>query len=172
MRGTSPAGGEGDLVIRPMCLQDVDAVVEIDRLSFALPWSENAFRYEVQENPAARAWVAERNGRVVGMLVLWLVLDEAHVATLAVHPQCRRQGIGKQLLVTALEAAWREGARRAFLEVRLSNLVAQAMYAKLGFGIDGRRLHYYKDNGEDALLMSLDMTSLPWHPHPLTAEAG
>ncbi len=149
----------GALVIRPMRPQDIEAVITIDRLSFTLPWSERAFHYEVSENPSARAWVAEWEGQVAGMLVLWLVLDEAHIATLAVHPDCRRRGIGERLLVTALEAARQEGGRRAFLEVRLSNLAAQAMYTKLGFVMDGRRLHYYKDNGEDALLMSLDMTS-------------
>lgn len=149
---------EGPLVIRPMCYEDVTAVAEIDCLSFSLPWSERAFHYEISENHTARPWVAEWSGHVIGMLVLWLVLDEAHIATLAIHPDYRRRGIGEHLLITALEAARAEGAKRAFLEVRASNLAAQAMYAKLGFAVDGRRLHYYKDNGEDAVLMSLDMT--------------
>jgi ribosomal-protein-alanine N-acetyltransferase len=159
------------LRIRPMRSQDVSTVAEIDRLSFTLPWSEGAFRYEVNENPTARAWVAEWDGRVVGMLILWLVLDEAHIATLATHPDYRRRGIGARLLATALDAARAEGARRAFLEVRVSNLAAQALYARFGFVVDGRRLCYYRDNGEDALLLSLDMTSLPDERYPLTAEA-
>lgn len=162
--------GTEPLVIRPMRSEDVTIVAEIDRLSFSLPWSERAFCYEIRENPTARPWVAEWRGCVVGMLVLWLVLDEAHIATLAVHPDYRRRGIGARLLTTALEAARAEGAKRAFLEVRASNLAAQAMYAKLGFVADGRRLHYYKDNGEDAVLMSLDMTSLQRSRSLLRAE--
>ncbi len=158
------------LVIRPMRPDDVAAVAAIDRLSFSLPWSERAFRHEVSENPSARAWVAEQSGCLVGMLVLWLVLDEAHIATLATHPDYRRRGIGERLLTTALDAARAEGAKRAFLEVRAGNLAAQAMYAKLGFVVDGRRLHYYKDNGEDAVLMSLDMILPQKNRHLLTAE--
>jgi ribosomal-protein-alanine N-acetyltransferase len=142
------------LTIRPMRREDLSAVVELERLSFTLPWSENAFRYEL-ENPASRAWVVEKDGQVVASLVLWLVLDEAHIATVAVHPDHRRQGIARALLLHALRAAWNEGARQAFLEVRLSNLAAQELYRQLGFEISGRRPRYYHDNHEDALLMTL-----------------
>ncbi|MCX7608058.1 MAG: ribosomal protein S18-alanine N-acetyltransferase [Anaerolineales bacterium] len=142
--------------IRRMTLADVPAVYEIDRLSFSLPWTEGSFRYEVAENPHSRSWVAEVDGRVVGMLVLWLVLDEAHIATIATHPDYRRQGIGERLLLYALRSARAEGARRAFLEVRVGNRAAQALYKKYGFVVDGVRPKYYKDNNEDALLMSLD----------------
>ncbi len=145
-----------NLKIRRMTLADVPAVAEIDRLSFSLPWPERSFRYEVSQNPAARAWVAEVEGRVAAMLVLWLILDEAHIATIATHPDFRRQKIGERLLLHALAAAREEGVGRAFLEVRVSNLAAQALYKKYGFVVDGIRPHYYKDNNEDALLMSLD----------------
>lgn len=144
------------LKIRRMTLTDVPAVAEIDRLSFSLPWPERSFRYEVSENPAARPWVAEVDGRVAAMLVLWLLVDEAHIATIATHPDFRRQGIGERLLLHALVAAREEGAARAFLEVRAGNLAAQAFYKKYGFVVDGIRPRYYKDNNEDALLMSLD----------------
>jgi ribosomal-protein-alanine N-acetyltransferase len=145
-----------NLIIRRMTLEDVLAVHAIDLLSFSLPWSERSFRFEVAENPAARGWVAETEGRVVAMLVLWFIVDEAHIATIAVHPDFRRQGIGEQILLHALEAAQSEGARRAFLEVRAGNTEAQAMYRKYGFVVDGVRPKYYKDNNEDAILMSLD----------------
>jgi ribosomal-protein-alanine N-acetyltransferase len=139
-----------------MRLEDVSAVHEIDMLSFSLPWPERSFNYEVNENPAARCWVAEVDGRITAMLVMWLIVDEAHIATLATHPGFRRQGIGERLLLTALAAAREEGARRAFLEVRAGNLGAQALYKKYGFSVDGVRPRYYKDNNEDAILMSLD----------------
>lgn len=143
------------LEIRPMRLTDLEAVVTLDRLSFTLPWSERSFRYELTENPAARAWVAEKEEQVVGMLLLWLIVDEAHIATLAVHPEHRQQGIARRLLLQALRSAWEEGAREAFLEVRVSNLAAQHLYRQLGFEISGRRARYYRDNNEDALLMTL-----------------
>ena len=143
------------LIIRKMTVEDVPAAHEIDRLSFALPWPERSLRFEVTDNPAARCWVAELDGNVVGMLVLWVIIDEAHIATLATHHEFRRQGIAKQLLVTALDNAYVEGARSALLEVRAGNEAAQAMYRKFGFEIVGRRERYYKDNNEDAVLMTL-----------------
>jgi ribosomal-protein-alanine N-acetyltransferase len=139
-----------------MRLDDLPAVHEIDLLSFSLPWPERSFRFELTDNPVARCWVAAEDRRVVAMLVLWLIVDEAHIATIAVHPEFRRKGLGERLLVYALNAAREEGARRAFLEVRAGNLGAQDLYNKYGFIVDGLRLKYYKDNNEDAILMSLD----------------
>jgi ribosomal-protein-alanine N-acetyltransferase len=149
------------VVIRRMTLEDVPTVAEIDRSSFSLPWPERSFRFEVTENPASRGWVLEKDGQIAAMLVLWLIIDEAHIATIATHPDFRRQGFGEQILLTALRTAYAEGGRRAFLEVRAGNLAARAMYQKYGFIVDGIRPRYYKDNFEDAILMSLDdLTSL------------
>ncbi|MBU2610770.1 MAG: ribosomal protein S18-alanine N-acetyltransferase [Chloroflexi bacterium] len=149
------------LVFRRMRLEDVLAVHAIDTFSFNMPWPERSFRFEVSENAASRAWVAEAqvNGRnqILGMLILWLVVDEAHIATFAVHPDFRRNGIGCRIIVEALTAAFAEGARRAFLEVRAGNTAAQAMYRKFGFEVTGRRPRYYKDNDEAAILMSMEM---------------
>lgn len=143
-------------LVRRMTLEDVPAVHEIDLLSFTLPWPERSFRFEIKENPAARGWVVEIDGRIAAMLMLWFIVDEVHIATIATHPDFRRQGIGEQLLLHALRAARTEGARRAFLEVRAGNLGAQSLYKKYGFIVDGRRPKYYRDNNEDALLMSLE----------------
>jgi [ribosomal protein S18]-alanine N-acetyltransferase len=144
------------LSIRRMKLDDVPAAHEIDVLSFSLPWPERSFRFELTENPTSRGWVAEKDGKVAAMLVLWFIVDEAHIATIAVHPDFRRQGIGEQILLSALKAVQDEGARRAFLEVRAGNLAAQAMYKKYGFEVAGVRRGYYRDNNEDALLMNLE----------------
>ena len=144
------------ILIRRMTLEDVPAVHEIDTLSFSLPWPERSFRFELTENPVSRGWVAEVNSRIAAMLVLWFIIDEAHVATIAVHPDFRRQGIGEQILLYALRSAQTEGARRAFLEVRAGNVAAQTMYKKYGFAIAGVRRGYYRDNNEDALLMNLE----------------
>jgi len=88
-----------------MLLEDLDQVVAIDQVSFSLPWPARSFRFEITDNPAARGWVAETDDRVVGMLVLWMIVDEAHIATLATHPDFRRQGIAQQLLIHALQSA-------------------------------------------------------------------
>jgi len=144
------------VLIRRMTLEDVPAVHEIDTLSFSLPWPERSFRFELTENPVARGWVAEVGSRIAAMLVLWFIIDEAHVATIAVHPDFRRQGIGEQILLYALRSAQAEGAYRAFLEVRAGNVAAQTMYKKYGFEVAGVRRGYYRDNNEDALLMNLE----------------
>ena len=143
-------------LIRRMTLTDVPAVHEIDVLSFSLPWPERSFRFELTENPVSRGWVAEVDEKIAAMLVIWFIIDEAHIATIAVHPDFRRQGIGEQIMLHALRAAREEGARRAFLEVRAGNEAAQGMYKKYGFDVVGVRLGYYKDNNEDAFLMNLE----------------
>src|SRR5512142_427953 len=145
------------LTIRKMALEDIPAVVELDQKSFSLPWPERSFRFEVTENPASHCWVAEEDGKVVGMIVVWLIVDEAHVATIATHPDFRRQGIAKRLLSHALLRLIDEGARSSFLEVRESNLAAQEMYRKFGYEETGRRRRYYSDNDEDAILMDLSL---------------
>src|ERR1041385_3367151 len=145
-----------NLTIRKMTLEDIPAVVELDQRSFSLPWPERPFRFEITENPASHCWVAEADGKVVGMIVVWLIVDEAHVATIATHPDFRRQGIGKNLLGYALRDLIGKGARSSFLEVRESNVAAQDMYRQFGYKESGRRRRYYKDNDEDAILMNLD----------------
>ena len=146
--------------IRRMELSDVDTVKEIDNLSFTLPWPRRAFLFELQENQASHFYVAEHTGpdgesRVVGMIGLWLIVDEVHISTLAVHPAYRRQGIARRLILEAILQSRRKGARSATLEVRESNLGALELYQQLGFRITGRRARYYKDNNEDAVLMTI-----------------
>lgn len=145
-----------NVAIRRMTLEDVSTVHEIDTLSFSLPWPERSFRFELTENPVSRNWVAESDGRIAAMLVLWLIVDEAHIATLATAPDFRRLGIGERLLIAALVSARNEGAARAFLEVRAGNAAALALYKKYGFVVAGVRPRYYKDNNEDAILMNLE----------------
>lgn len=144
--------------MRPMTMDDVPPVVAIDRLSFPLPWSEGSFRSDLAKNPAAHLMVAETgepgSSRIVGYVGFWLVVDEAHLSTLAVHPDWRGQGIGERLLLEAMRVAAGRGAEMMTLEVRASNEAAKSLYAKHGFHLVGRRRRYYKDNMEDALLMT------------------
>jgi ribosomal-protein-alanine N-acetyltransferase len=145
--------------IRPMQSEDIPRVMEIDRLSFPLPWSENSFRKELAENEHAYFFVADEvagaaRADVVGFAGYWYIVDECHISTLAVHPTWRRQGLGELLLRAVLQHAMDQGAVLATLEVRQTNLRAQALYQKYGFDVVGRRRQYYRDNGEDALLMT------------------
>jgi [ribosomal protein S18]-alanine N-acetyltransferase len=144
------------LLIRKMTLEDIDQVVAIDEASFSMPWPPRSFKFELTDNPASRSWVAEIEGQVVGIMVAWMIVDEIHIATIATHNDFRRQGIGEKLLIHTLKSAKEEGAITSFLEVRESNRFARQMYNKFGYVEVGRRRHYYKDNNEDAILMSLD----------------
>lgn len=145
------------VLIRKMTVEDVPVVAQLDRASFSLPWPEHAFYYEVKDNFAARCFVAEaEDEHVIGMVVSWVILDELHIATLAVHPEYRRQGIGELILTKALQDGHEAGTQHALLEVRAGNEAAQNLYRKFGFKAAGRRPKYYKDNGEDAILMNLD----------------
>lgn len=149
------------VIVRPMELRDVPRVREIDLASFSLPWPERSFRFEITENPASRLWVADvqlSDGQcvVVGMIVMWQVLDEAHIGTFAIHPAFRRRGIGSQLLAKSLLEVYEMGVRQCYLEVRRSNLAAQNLYQKFGFKVTSVRKGYYRDNGEDALIMTLE----------------
>jgi ribosomal-protein-alanine N-acetyltransferase len=156
--------------IRSMRLDDLEMVHSIDQLSFSLPWPKRSYQYELLENPASRLWVAETqvpdgNTRIAGMVVMWLIIDEAHIATLAVHPDFRGQGIASKLLITALKDAIQKGMHQATLEVRANNQNAHDLYRKFGFIVAGHRPRYYRDNNEDALIMTLHglgKDSLTW----------
>lgn len=150
------------VLIRPMREDDIQAVREIDQMSFSLPWPERAYRHEITKTTTSFLHVAEldlpiEDNRVIGMVVVWLVLDEAHIATIAVHPDFRRQGIGEKLLLVALEKSLENGATQAMLEVRTSNHAARNLYHRFGFEVVGRRSRYYRDNHEDAVLMNLEV---------------
>lgn len=145
-----------------MALGDIDQVSELERESFPSPWPAGAYRRELLDNALARYFVAVEPGRegegapelVVGVLGLWLMVDEAHIVTLAVRRAHRRRGVGESLLVRALKEAKENGCRVVTLECRLSNAPALALYEKYGFLRVGLRKRYYTDNNEDAVLMT------------------
>lgn len=139
--------------IDPMRVEDIPRVLEIERQCFSTPWPRDAYRRELQENRTACYLVARQDGVVVGYAGMWVILEEAHVTTLAVGPHYRRRKIGERLLVALIEEARARGARWVTLEVRRSNHAAQALYRKYGFRDVHVRPRYYSDNGEDALIM-------------------
>lgn len=140
--------------ISPMRVEDLEKVLEIEDLSFPTPWSRNSFLYELLENERALYLVAKSPwGDVIGYIGLWVIFDEGHITNVAVHPDYRRRGVGKALMLAMVEAVKQRGVRHLTLEVRRSNLAAQDLYQKLGFVHMGVRRKYYLDNNEDALIM-------------------
>ena len=152
------------IMIRRMELRDIERVMEIDRQSFSLTWPERSYIYELTKNGNSRIWLAEIADpgpflKVIGVLGVWVIVDEAHISTVAVDPAYRQLKVASQLLEYALKMAGEEGAAVARLEVRASNFPAIRMYENFGFKVVNRRPRYYSDNNEDALLMDLDMVS-------------
>jgi ribosomal-protein-alanine N-acetyltransferase len=158
------------VVVEPMRIEDVPAVHEIERLSFRTPWPSYAFEQELRGNRLARYVVARAGDAVVGFAGIWLMVDDAHITTFSVHPEWRRQGIGRQLLLSLVELSIAIGARRMTLEVRASNEAAQALYRSFGFEGAGRRPRYYSDDGEDALVMTTPALTDARIRRVLTAE--
>jgi ribosomal-protein-alanine N-acetyltransferase len=136
-----------------MAASDLDQVLDIERASFPTPWTRAAFSYEIEQNKVARCTLLRGRRGIVGYLCLWEIGHEIHITNLAVHPEWRRRGVGRQLLGAALIEGVARGVTLAFLEVRPSNTRALALYESLGFQVIGRRNGYYFDTGEDALVM-------------------
>jgi [ribosomal protein S18]-alanine N-acetyltransferase len=138
--------------IRPMGEGDLDAVMEIERASFTMPWTPETFRGLLRRSDSL-LWVAEAEGGVVAYAAVWMVLDQAELGDIAVAEAWRRRGIGRRLLETVLEAMRRRGVRELFLEVRPSNHEARRLYEQYGFAEVGRRKDYYERPREDALVL-------------------
>ncbi|MBZ4688348.1 MAG: [ribosomal protein S18]-alanine N-acetyltransferase [Clostridia bacterium] len=139
--------------IEKMTLEHLDEVMEIEKLSYTTPWSREAFVTEVQDNDFAKYFVALQHSVVIGYAGMWIILDESHVTTIAVHPDFRKQGLGRLLMTTLMKEAIVLGADRITLEVRPSNTSARSLYNSLGFKPVGVRKGYYTDNNEDAIIM-------------------
>lgn len=135
---------------------DLDEVMAIERTSFRHPWSANFFLEELQV-ACARSILAQVTGKIVGYVLFWLLPEEIDIHNIAVHPQFRRQGIGQTLLRQVVEQARRRDSSRVTLEVRISNIGAQKLYESVGFTSQGLRKGYYSDDGEDALIMALQL---------------
>jgi len=142
--------------LREMCPSDIDQIMAIERASFSCPWSARFFLEEIGVS-YSKSLLAEVGGRVVGYLVYWQLPIGVDIHNLAVHPEFRRQGIGRYLLATMIRSASDRGSKNVTLEVRKSNTLAQKLYFSLDFTVKGVRRGYYSDDGEDAVVMALDL---------------
>ena len=127
-----------------------EQVYQIEELSFITPWSRKSIRSEI-DNKAGRYIVILDGEKVAAYGGFWLVLDEANINNVAVHPDYRGRGISKLLMNTLIQMAMAEGAKHMYLEVRSSNSVAQGLYRGLGFKMIGLRSGSYLDTAEDAI---------------------
>lgn len=142
-----------------VCLMEpkhIVSVCEIEQLCFVSPWNPHMFQEELEKNPLCRYLVLldkKNPSCVVAYAGYWKVLEEGHITNVAVRPQWQHRGAGTYLMGQMMAFAAAEGITAMTLEVRRSNEIAQALYGKLGFVVEGVRPKYYEDNGEDALLM-------------------
>ena len=134
--------------------EDLDAVASLESASFTNPWTRDMLARELERSEVTRVYVLRLPGRrVAAFCACWVIHDELHVNTIAVDSTVRRQGLATRLMEHVLIDAARDGARRATLEVRRSNLAALGLYQRLGFKVTAVRPRYYSHPEEDALIL-------------------
>lgn len=146
--------------IEEMRPEDLEAVLRVEVASFSEPWTREMFESELIPGVSLALVARSDVGTLFGYFCGSIVGDECHISNIAVDPRVRRRGVGRKLLLSALEVASQHGARTASLEVRASNRAAQSLYRTFGFTVVGRRRRYYTRPVEDAIIMCL---------HPLAA---
>ena len=175
------------VTLQPMRMADIQQVVQIDKISFPIPWPAHSYRYELTKNHNSRMFVLHppgptdsANGRslrnllggwmeapspdkIIGYSGLWILSDEVHISTVGILPDWRGRYLGELLFFAMLRHSLRIGARITTLEVRTSNEVAINLYRKYAFDITGRRPGYYRDNGEDAWIMTVQSGQNDYH---------
>ncbi|NCA98942.1 MAG: ribosomal-protein-alanine N-acetyltransferase [Clostridia bacterium] len=148
-----------DWLVRPARLDDLSSLVRLEQTCFAIPWTEQSLRSDLENPSLARYFVAEsKTSGVIGYIACYQAADTAQITNLAVLPDFRRQGVGELLLGTLLEWAHASQVATVDLEVRSSNESAIRLYQKMGFAKVGVRRAYYSDNNENANIMLKNIT--------------
>jgi ribosomal-protein-alanine N-acetyltransferase len=150
------------MIIRTLQLRDLSAIEDIERDSYATPWSRSMFAGELSKaSSVCLGAFDEETGELIGYLIVSRYVDAWHVMNIAVDPSVRRAGVATALLVRLFELTSGDGRRGYTLEVRVSNTGAINLYERLGFQPRGIRRGYYTDNREDALIMWRDPQPQP-----------
>ena len=143
-----------DLSLRKIKKSDLDAIMVIEELVYPEHhWSKESFENEIENNLANYKCAVGKDGIIKGFYGFWQILEEAHITTIATHPDYQRQGIAKILMTDIVEECYKKMIKYITLEVRESNVPAISLYDKFGFSTIGTRKKYYQDNNEDALIM-------------------
>jgi [ribosomal protein S18]-alanine N-acetyltransferase len=145
---------EAPFTIRPMREGDLPRVLAIEVVCYSVPWKEATF-LSLMRRTDSDLYVAEDEGGIIGYTACWTVIDQSELGNVAVTPEARGRGAGGALVDTVVDRVRERGARELFLEVRESNLGAQALYRERGFVVVSRRRSYYAHPTEDALVMRL-----------------
>ncbi len=153
---TLPPDAFGHVIVRTMQAADIPAVMDVEHAAFDRGWAATSFQRELADNRMARYVVLEVDATIVGFGGVWLMVDEAHVVTVAVRPDYRRHGFGRLLVHGLVQLAGCCGMLAATLECRVSNAAARALYSQYGFYEVGNRPRYYQDNQEDAVIMTTE----------------
>ncbi len=143
--------------IRKANSMDVDGIYDIEVNTFSDAWTRDSFVQEIEENNLANYYVAYIDEKLVAYLGYWKIFDQAHITNVAVLDDFRGLGIAKKLLKNAFDDARKIGVNSVTLECRVSNKAAISLYDSFGFVSSGIRPKYYMDNGEDALIMWLEL---------------
>ena len=148
---------ESRYFVRRMKEEDLPSVRAIEALSFSSPWSDNTFRGEIQNTSISFPLVVVRRpaDEVVAYVIFWQIREDVQVNNIAVHPDCRGQGIAEALMRYVIDKVRKAGATFMTLEVRPSNTAATNIYKRLGFDVLGTRKNYYTKPDEDALILGL-----------------
>jgi [ribosomal protein S18]-alanine N-acetyltransferase len=145
------------VTIRKMELSDIIRVLDVERASFATPWTTDIFYQELIDNKHAHYFVMDLDGIIVGYIGIWIVIDDAQITNVAILPNYRGNKLGEKLFGYAVQYAVEMGVKRLSLEVRESNYPAQGLYKKFGLVSGGIRKNYYTDNQEDAIVMWVNL---------------
>jgi ribosomal-protein-alanine N-acetyltransferase len=146
--------------IRKMTVADLPQVMEIENQAFSNPWSLEMVKKELVQAWSTVLLLEEHTPAgwaVRAFSIFWLVADEVHILNVAAHRDYRRQGIGRRIMEASLHTGREHRCRLATLEVRRGNVAAINLYTSLGFRAVGLRPRYYSDDGEDAVVMIMDL---------------
>jgi len=142
---------------RKLGTEDIDELLHLENLCFSRPWSRESYEHELGKNPMANFYGFFDGDKLIAFAGFWLIVDEGHIANVAVHPAWRRQGFGELMMRRVMTLCQAAGGKRMTLEVRKRNFPARDLYLKLGFHVEGERENYYQDPKDSALIMWLEM---------------
>jgi len=146
-----------EIIIRPMEIRDVDRVIEVENATFSTPWPKDIFYREISENDHAYYFVMLLDGKIIGYVGVWVVIDDAQITNIAILPEYRGKKLGEKLFRYTIQKLIAMNVSRLSLEVRESNIAAQKMYRKFGMVPGGVRKNYYVDNQEDGIVMWVNL---------------
>jgi [ribosomal protein S18]-alanine N-acetyltransferase len=149
------------IVLRDKSLLQEDTVIVQEQEELEKPRRSRLFPLSLLPSRSGVTVPSQNIASIIGFAGLWLMVDEAHITTIAMHPDYRQRGLGELLLVNLIDIAYTISAKWVTLEVRVSNSTAQNLYHKYGFREAGVRRRYYSDNQEDALIMWTDEINSP-----------